>query len=207
MSFTGVTEIKRNLIGRIHLLREIPGFSAYELAVKHGFKGTEAEWLASLKGPKGDIGTLESHSDIDAQGNRVVNVADPEADTDGVNKRYVGEDITEEFFLENDLTEYEYFEASVYKRGKVITVNMCFQLTEKANTSHSDGYASVVNIDINGAYLPKHELYINPANVIVDSASFAAVQDAGIYENEYLAIQWDSKIRPQIMLSFSYFCK
>ena len=30
--------------------------SAYEIAVKNGFVGTEAEWLASLKGDKGDPG-------------------------------------------------------------------------------------------------------------------------------------------------------
>lgn len=32
------------------------GLSAYELALKNGFKGTETEWLQSLKGPKGDKG-------------------------------------------------------------------------------------------------------------------------------------------------------
>ena len=30
------------------------GLSAYELAVKNGFEGTETEWLESLKGEKGD---------------------------------------------------------------------------------------------------------------------------------------------------------
>ena len=30
------------------------GKSAYDLAVKNGFKGTEKEWLESLKGPHGD---------------------------------------------------------------------------------------------------------------------------------------------------------
>lgn len=30
------------------------GYSAYEIAVQHGFEGTEAEWLKSLKGEKGD---------------------------------------------------------------------------------------------------------------------------------------------------------
>lgn len=33
-----------------------PGDSAYEIAVKNGFEGTEQEWLASLKGAKGDPG-------------------------------------------------------------------------------------------------------------------------------------------------------
>ena len=30
------------------------GRSAYQIAVQNGFEGTEQEWLASLKGPKGD---------------------------------------------------------------------------------------------------------------------------------------------------------
>lgn len=34
----------------------IDGKSAYEIAVENGFEGTEAEWLASLKGDKGDQG-------------------------------------------------------------------------------------------------------------------------------------------------------
>ena len=32
------------------------GKSAYQIAVEHGFSGTEAEWLASLKGPIGETG-------------------------------------------------------------------------------------------------------------------------------------------------------
>lgn len=35
----------------------LPGYSAYEIAVKNGFEGTEEEWLASLIGPKGDAFT------------------------------------------------------------------------------------------------------------------------------------------------------
>ncbi len=33
--------------------------SAYAIAVKQGFTGTEAEWVASLKGEKGEDGTVE----------------------------------------------------------------------------------------------------------------------------------------------------
>lgn len=32
--------------------RGYPGASAYEVAVRNGFKGTEQEWLASLSGSK-----------------------------------------------------------------------------------------------------------------------------------------------------------
>lgn len=35
------------------------GLSAYEIAVRHGFEGTEEEWLESLKGEKGDAFTYE----------------------------------------------------------------------------------------------------------------------------------------------------
>lgn len=34
----------------------IQGLSAYQVAVQHGFEGTEAEWLISLKGEKGEPG-------------------------------------------------------------------------------------------------------------------------------------------------------
>ena len=36
----------------------IRGKSAYEVAVANGFEGTEEEWLASLKGEKGDQGEI-----------------------------------------------------------------------------------------------------------------------------------------------------
>lgn len=39
------------------------GLSAYELAVKNGFDGTEIEWLESLKGDKGDAGKDGTNGD------------------------------------------------------------------------------------------------------------------------------------------------
>lgn len=36
--------------------QDIQGLSAYQVAVQHGFEGTEAEWLISLKGEKGETG-------------------------------------------------------------------------------------------------------------------------------------------------------
>lgn len=43
-----------------------PGKSAYEIAVEHGFEGSEEEWLASLKGEQGPPG----ESGIDGQDGR-----------------------------------------------------------------------------------------------------------------------------------------
>ena len=53
-----------NLTGRIFTPEVICGKSAYEIAVSHGFSGSEEEWLMSLKGEKGDVGhTPEKHVD------------------------------------------------------------------------------------------------------------------------------------------------
>lgn len=41
---------------KIEITPAIPGKSAYKIAVKNGFDGTEAEWLASLIGPQGPQG-------------------------------------------------------------------------------------------------------------------------------------------------------
>ncbi len=128
MNLTGYLKIKEKLIGNIHLLKKVHGYSAYDLAVKYGYKGTEEEWLQSLKGPKGDPGTLENHTEIDALGHRVVNVAEPEEDTDGANKKYVDdnckgfvssavEDISEDYIAGNPIAGF----VNVYKQGNVIS--------------------------------------------------------------------------------------
>ncbi len=46
----------------------IAGASAYEIAVANGFVGTEAAWLASLKGAKGDTGAQGVKGDTGAAG-------------------------------------------------------------------------------------------------------------------------------------------
>ena len=43
---------------------EEAGKSAYAIAVAHGFKGTESEWLESLRGPQGDKGSAEETAQI-----------------------------------------------------------------------------------------------------------------------------------------------
>ena len=54
MSLKGTAD-GNTLIGRIQRC-DMLTISAYGIAVKNGFEGTEAEWLASLKGDKGDPG-------------------------------------------------------------------------------------------------------------------------------------------------------
>lgn len=45
---TGTGTAKKVLRGRINEIKYIQGLSAYEIAVKNGYKGTEKEWLASI---------------------------------------------------------------------------------------------------------------------------------------------------------------
>lgn len=55
MSVEGNASGKKNLTGKIHVFN-VYHTDAYAIAVKNGFEGTEAEWLESLKGEKGDNG-------------------------------------------------------------------------------------------------------------------------------------------------------
>ncbi|GIN71139.1 hypothetical protein J14TS2_16140 [Bacillus sp. J14TS2] len=43
------------------------GKSAYEVAVENGFEGTEADWLISLEGKKGDKGDPFTYDDFTAE--------------------------------------------------------------------------------------------------------------------------------------------
>lgn len=47
------------------------GYSAFEVAVQNGFKGTEAEWLDSLKGRDGGVAKVNGIGH-DAAGNVVI---------------------------------------------------------------------------------------------------------------------------------------
>lgn len=46
----------------------IQGLSAYQVAVQHGFEGTEDEWLISLKGDKGETGPKGDKGDTGEKG-------------------------------------------------------------------------------------------------------------------------------------------
>lgn len=49
-----MSEVVQKIIGEVKFPRS--GDSAYQIAVNHGFVGTEEEWLASLKGGTGKQG-------------------------------------------------------------------------------------------------------------------------------------------------------
>jgi hypothetical protein len=49
MSLTGNAKADQQLRGKINGLETIKGYSAYEVALIHGFEGTEEQWLESLQ--------------------------------------------------------------------------------------------------------------------------------------------------------------
>lgn len=61
----GTVSTKGSIKGTLNIVR---GKSAYEVAVKNGFEGTEAEWLVSLKGVSGVyVGSGDMPEDCNVQ--------------------------------------------------------------------------------------------------------------------------------------------
>lgn len=64
----GTIATEGSIKGTLNAVSGFDGKSAYELAVKNGFKGTEAEWLESLHGKSGVyLGSGEMPSDCNVQ--------------------------------------------------------------------------------------------------------------------------------------------
>lgn len=75
----------------------IQGLSAYQVAVQHGFEGTEAEWLISLKGEKGETGPKGEKGNTGEKGEK----GDPGSDA-SVTKQNV------EAVLTGDITSHNH---------------------------------------------------------------------------------------------------
>ncbi len=87
----------------------IQGASAYEVAVENGYKGSEKEWLASLKGEGADV-DMSNYATIDYVDEAIENldIDDVNVDLDG----YATEDWTREYINENiEAISSGYYEA------------------------------------------------------------------------------------------------
>lgn len=79
LSFTGCTST--------------PGESAYDIAVRHGFEGTEAEWLESLKGQDGKDGSSVT-IDISDDGYWIINGTKTDKVAIGQDGEYAGQGLS-----------------------------------------------------------------------------------------------------------------
>lgn len=61
-------DTKWKFISDLSSAQGIQGLSAYQVAVQHGFEGTEDEWLISLKGEKGETGPKGDKGDTGEKG-------------------------------------------------------------------------------------------------------------------------------------------
>lgn len=158
------------------------GSSAYQIAVKNGFKGTEQEWLSSLKGPKGDkvsneelksaIDTYIKENPINVETDKTLTISDKAADA-----KVVGDKLDEMNKLLNDEDRFSYGfiehmdVLSPNERIEYVGVNAKYTPMSYDFNTHTMDYASwkdfpllVENVPVilNKNY--KEEEYLDPNN-------------------------------------------
>lgn len=125
----------------------IQGLSAYQVAVQHGFEGTEAEWLISLKGDKGDTGPKGDKGDTGEKGEK----GDPGSDA-SVTKQNVESVLTGDITSHNHDSRYisksntstytptaDYHPATKkYVDDTVAAVDVTEQISGKADKTYVD---------------------------------------------------------------------
>lgn len=105
------------------------GKSAYQIAVDAGYTGTETEWLASLKGEKGDTGEAGASGEKGEKGDRGEKGDTGAAGKDGTN----GKDGADGFSPS----------AKVEKTGSVVTITM----TDKDGTT-TESFTEGADVDL-----------------------------------------------------------
>ena len=90
MSVSGSAAAKKILRGKLTSC-EMIYMDAYELAVIHGFEGTIEEWLASIKGEKGDTGAQGAAGETPVYGVDYYTEADKAAFANEVEEAVFGE--------------------------------------------------------------------------------------------------------------------
>ena len=105
------------------------GKSAYQIAVEAGYTGTETEWLASLKGEKGDTGEAGASGEKGEKGDRGEKGDTGAAGKDGTN----GKDGADGFSPS----------AKVEKTGSVVTIT----ITDKDGTT-TESFTEGADVDL-----------------------------------------------------------
>ena len=225
-------DVKHSLIGNIHLIKAINGYSAYDIACLNGFKGTEKEWLDSLngygiarlngfkgteeewldslKGDKGDPGDIEMFGEFDALGHRVKNVALPQEDGDAVPYSTVkAVDISSDFIAEMGEGKSLY-DLYAYKQVDIVTVLFYVKNTGAAMSGYDPLFT------IKEAYQPKYPLCVSLFSF--DGEEFPSAMGETLTGNVSmfkildvpkgtLALGPKGTSKPYIMGNFTYVCK
>lgn len=116
----------------------IQGLSAYQVAVQHGFEGTEAEWLISLKGEKGDSGEKgekgDPGSDASVTKQNVEAVLTGDITSHNHDSRYISKSNTSTY---TPTTDY-HPATKKYVDDTVAAVDVTEQISGKADKTYVD---------------------------------------------------------------------
>ena len=165
----------------------VNGASAYEIAVQHGYGGSETAWLASLKGEKGDKGDTGAAGAKGEKGDTGATGAKGEkGDKGDPGKDGTDVDLTP-YAKKTDLTEYLPKDGTAVAATKLastrkingvefdgktdITIPRSRSLVHQATgTNGSTGYVAVATLTVKSTYcnLPGFIRYRNRGRAIVD---------------------------------------
>ena len=144
----------------------IQGLSAYQVAVQHGFKGTEDEWLVSLKGEKGETGPKGDKGDPGEKGEK----GDPGSDA-SVTKQNVEAVLTGDITSHNHDSRYisksntstytptaDYHPATKkYVDDTVAAVDVTEQISGKADKTYVDSKLNTKVDKVSGKQLSTND--------------------------------------------------
>lgn len=181
-----------------------PGDSAYQVAVKNGFVGTEAQWLESLKGPEGPEGPegpqgpAGEGADLTEVNQEIANLQ--QAVSNKVNKDelvinvkdhgLVGDGIVDnaqalQTLMNNSAGKTLYFPSGIYKINSKVTYN------GQRIALRGDGQSTVLDLSGGGSFLLSSPLQALPAlstNITAgrNVVSFATAH--GLVEGDVFAV-------------------
>lgn len=156
-------KVKHNGVFQDVVLKGIEGKSAYQIAVDRGFEGTEAEWIASLKGesiPSGGTSNqvLIKNSDVDYDYAWVsledVSIIQTKADKSSSSTVTVD---TTAWISDTTISGYSY-KASVSIQGVTTTNNIMVSLAPTA-TSQQEEACALAGMQCKGQALNTVYLY------------------------------------------------
>lgn len=111
------------------------GLSAYEVAKSAGYTGTEAEWLASLKGPQGDPGIQGPKGDPGEQGE--AGSAGPQGNDGEAGVSVTGASVNDSGHLIITLSNGQNLDAGLVKGADGTSINIKGDLSSSADLPNS----------------------------------------------------------------------